>query len=475
MKVSGLNHYSNSPSFGRALKPDEMDKAYEAAQKARAAMGFKEGTGLLLVPAEKLPANNSPASLKEHFENFFNTAKKLLGINTVEVAGETDAAVKGALDEVLSSQGIRRIAGVEYQTENLEAVAEDLAKSYDGLRIKDAQRYTNEQLGVFENAFRKVKGESFDPKLLIYEVNDDGALFDWGASKIAGRYAEKVVVGSSDHLNDNGGVLWGSTSFFTNRMSAEQGSFIHGVRKAGQQTLAQQVRDPGQVDQSIHLLNEELKLHDEDIVHPARYAAAKRADVAMSQSFYKHFDDLTLGARTNVADFETAYFKALQSGEGDNYFDSLAKVMKAKGLNEGQNAGLYDEICKYRNALFSSSQNAPLTAKDALNLTSEQIEASYKDTANVVLRGAQDKIDLAAAIKQNEDKAKKIADELETLNPLNHKNSDKILSFMRKHKKALTFAGIAAGVITIGATLYSYGKEIGSKSQNGVPKAKKQG
>lgn len=479
MKISALNGGYKSVNFGRAMaSKDEMTQAYNAELAAREAMGFKEGKGVLLLPSDKLPKDAGEAGMKEIISDFFENMKKLLGINTVEVSGPVSESVEETVSQVLDEKGIKRIAGFEFRDEGIEEAAQELAKNYDGLRIKDAHRYSDEQLSAIEEAFKKVKGDSFDPKMLIYEVNDDGALFDWNASKIQGRFDGKVVVGSSNYLNDNGGDLWGSTSFFTDRMHTSQGNFIHGVRKTGQPTLAQQIVDPGQVDQSIHLLEEELKLQDEDILNHARYAAAKRADVALSQNFYKHYDDIIPNLSTDVAGFSKAYFEALEKGEADNYFDSLAKALKARGLNEGDNGQIYEEVCKFRNALFAP---VPEAVKGGAELTAEQIEASYKDTSNIILQGVQAKKDIIAreAAEQAEIKAREAAEKarkdqlskmLDELNPLDQKWLDRLMNFARKHKKQFIFAGLLAAIAAVGGTMYSYGREIAVKSGNAKPK-----
>ena len=473
MRISALNSGYNAVNFGRALKPDEMEQAYQSAKSVRELMGFKDGKGVLYVPSEKLPQVTSENSAKESINRFFEMAKKLFGINTVEISPEVSETAKPLVDEVLDSQGIKRVAKFDFQTENLEEAIENAAKTYDGLRIVNPHQYSDEQLNLFESIFKKVKGDSFDPKLLMYQVDDAGGIYDWGAGSVFERFKGKNIIGSSNYINDNGGDLWGSTSFYTDRMHLPQGDFTHGVRKAGEPSLAQQIKDPGQVNQSIHLIQKDLKLQDEEFMHPARYAAAKRGEVTLSQNFYKHFDDLTPEITTDIAGFEKAYQEALEKGLGDNYFDSLAKTMKARGLNEGEGAQLYEQICKYRNALYSSGEGSAKTIQDALKLTAEQIEASYKDTKNVALQGfeiRQREVQIAldeAARKQE------VARAVENLNPLNEHFFDKAVNFARKNKKALIFTGALAAIAAVGGTMYSYGKEIATKTNAAKPQSEK--
>lgn len=473
MKVSAISGGYNSLSFGRALKPDEMEQAYESAKNVRELMGFKDGKGVLYVPSEKIPEPTAENSAKESISRFFEMAKKLFGINTVEISPEVTGGNKSVVDEALSTQGIKRVAKFDFQTENLEEAIENAAKTYDGLRVVNPHQYSEEQLNLFAEIFQKVKGESFDPKLLMFQVDDAGGVYDWDAGKVFGKFQGKNIIGSSNYINDNGGNLWGSTSFYTDRMHLPQGDFTHGVRKAGEPSLAQQIKDLGQVNQSIHLIEKDLRLQDEDFIHPARYAAAKRGEVTLSQNFYKHFDDLTPEIATDIMGFEKAYQEALEKGLGDNYFDSLAKAMKARGLNEGDGAQLYEQICKYRNALYSSGEDAPKTIKDALKLTAEQIEASYKDTKNVALQGFEVRqrdiqIQLEEAARKKE-----VAEALESLNPLNQHFFDKAINFARENKKALIFTGAIAAIAAVGGTMYSYGKEIATKSKAAKPQSEK--
>lgn len=474
MKVSAISGGYNSLNFGRALKPDEMEQAYESAKSVRELMGFKEGKGVLYIPSEKIPEPTAENSAKESISRFFEMAKKLLGINTVEISPEVTESTKSVVDEVLSAQGIKKVARFDFQTENLEEAIENAAKTYDGLRVVNPHQYSEDQLNLFAEIFEKVKGESFDPKLLMFQVDDQNSVYNWNNHKLFKKFDGKNIIGSSNYINgtkkDN---LWGSTAFYIRRMNVDQGNFIHGIRKAGEPSLAQQIKDPGQVNQSIQFLENELKLQDEDFVHPARYAAAKRGEVVLSQNFYKHFDDLTPEITTDIMGFEKAYQEALEKGLGDNYFDSLAKAMKARGLNEGKGAQLYEQICKYRNALYSSGEGSAKTIQDALKLTAEQIEASYRDTKNVALQGFEVRQRAIQAIRDEEDRLKKLDEVLKNLNPLNEHFFDKAVNFARENKKALIFTGAIAAIAAVGGTMYSYGKEIATKSNAAKPQSEK--
>ncbi len=474
MRISALNSGYNAVNFGRALKPDEMEQAYQSAKSVRELMGFKDGKGVLYVPSEKLPQVTSENSAKESINRFFEMAKKLFGINTVEISPEVSETAKTLVDEVLDSQGIKRVAKFDFQTENLEEAIENAAKTYDGLRVVNPHQYSEDQLNLFAEIFEKVKGESFDPKLLMFQVDDQNSVYNWDNHKLFKKFDGKNIIGSSNYINGtNKDNFWGSTAFYTRRMNVDQGNFIHGIRKAGEPSLAQQIKDPGQVNQSIQFLENELKLQDEDFVHPARYAAAKRGEVVLSQNFYKHFDDLTPEITTDIMGFEKAYQEALEKGLGDNYFDSLAKTMKARGLNEGEGAQLYEQICKYRNALYSSGEGSAKTIQDALKLTAEQIEASYKDTKNVALQGFEIRQREVQIALDETARKQEVARAVENLNPLNEHFFDKAVNFARKNKKALIFTGALAAIAAVGGTMYSYGKEIATKTNAAKPQSEK--
>ena len=111
-----------------------------------------------------------------------------------------------------------------------------------------------------------------------------------------------------------------------------------------------------------------------------------------------------------------------------------------------------------------------------------QIEASYKDTSNIILQGVQAKKDIIAreAAEQAEIKAREAAEKarkdqlskmLDELNPLDQKWLDRLMNFARKHKKQFIFAGLLAAIAAVGGTMYSYGREIAVKSGNAKPKA----
>ena len=84
MKISAVSSGYRTLNFGRSLNKAEMDGAYKAAQEARNLMGFKDGNSLLIVPAGKLPQEQGQ-TLTQKLIDFFESVKKLLGINTVEI------------------------------------------------------------------------------------------------------------------------------------------------------------------------------------------------------------------------------------------------------------------------------------------------------------------------------------------------------------------------------------------------------
>ena len=93
MKISAVSSGYRSLNFGRSLNKAEMDGAYKAAQEARNLMGFKDGNSLLIVPAGKLPQEQGQ-TLTQKLIDFFESVKKLLGINTVEITGMEQEGVK---------------------------------------------------------------------------------------------------------------------------------------------------------------------------------------------------------------------------------------------------------------------------------------------------------------------------------------------------------------------------------------------
>ncbi len=488
MKIGAIGSYHKSVNFGRSLHKDEMALAYKAAQDARTLMGAQDGNGVLLLPSERLPKPEE-SNFKEQLSKFFDAVKKLLGINSVEIAGKTDKTVEGSIETALKENGLKKFVRFTLtdNTDELAKAAEEVAKSADGIRVvADNTDITAQSIKIIEEAFKKVKGEKFDPSMIVYEHG--GKAYDWGSSKISGIFDGKVIVGSSHYLNDNDG-LWGSTSFFTDRMKAKQGSFIHGLRNAADGSLEAQMGDENQIKAAQRLLETELKLQDDEILNPARFAAAKRADVVLSKHFYKHFDDLFPGVSADVAGFEKAYQEALQSGIGDNYFDSLAKAMKALGLDE-KSPEVYESVCRYRNALFASGAK---TLEDLAQMSAQEIEATYKDTSNIVLQGIEaKKAALEAAKAEAERKAQEEAKKLkelkeflktqenieaqapqirESMKPLDISYFDKFINYVRLHKIQFILAGAAIALAAVGGTMYSYGKEISKKSEDAKPKS----
>lgn len=484
MKISATGSAYKSVNFGRSLTKEETTQAYNVAKEARKLMGMEQGNGVLVLPTGKLP-DNQAGNPKEILNKFFATVKNLLGINSVEVVGDIDdTEVESSLRSALEDNGLKRIVKFilpAKESELLKAV-EDVAKEADGLRIVTDKNFTKENAQTIENVFKKVKGEKYDSSLLMYDHG--GKAYNWSPDGLTPPYSGRVIIGSSNYLNNNG-ALWGSTNFYTDRMGLKQGDFVHGVASSSDNiTLAAQMRDMDQIKQAEKLLESELKLHEDELLTPVRYAAAKRADVALSQNFYKHYNDIIPDRVANVVDFETAYQESLQKGFGDNYFDSLAKAMKALGLSESS-PQTYEKICEYRNALYSVGAK---TADDLTALSAQELQAAYKDTSNVVLQGVEiKKVALEKAKKEAEIKAKnapileqynkkqaamlsdgvKISKEM---NPLDATAFDRFLNFAQKHKKMLAFGGLFAAVAIVGATMRSYNNEVAQKTEVARPK-----
>ena len=484
MKIVATGSAYRQLSFGRSLNKQEMQEAYNVAQQARNLMGFNEGNRLLIIPSDKIPQADKE-TLKEKLKSFFDAAKKLLGINVVEITGDTNEVIEGSVKSALEENSMRRIVNfnVPGNHDDLVSSVEKLAGEYDGLRIftRDGN-VDSQQIETIENIFKRIKGENFDPSMLIYEHGEKA--YDWGEpNHINPIYNKRVIVTSSNNLNDNNG-LWGSRSFVTDRMHAKQGEFIHGLRNAFDGgDFASQISEERQIREAEHLLTGELKLQDDELLHPARFAAAKRADVVSSQNFYKHFADIAPGLNLNIENFESIYQQALQEGYGDNYFDSLAKVMKSVGLDK-TSPEVYESVCKYRNALYTAGAK---TADELASVGAEELEASYKNTANVVLQGVEvrRKAIEEAAQKAAEEAAKK-ARELEMManfeieqrevlnagqelrNNMTHFSGsffEKVINFTVRNKLKIAACAILAGLAVVAGTMYSYGKEVATKSK----------
>lgn len=477
MKIGAISGSYRSLNFGRSLNKSEMDGAYQAALEARNLMGFQNANQLLIVPADKLPKAQEE-DFGDKLKNFFESAKKLLGINTVEITGISDEAANASVKSALEQTGMRRMGYLDVPGDmnELKDTVERLAGEYDGLRINtNKDGIGSEQIQAIEDTFKRVKGDKFDPAMLIYEHGQRA--YDWGnPNKISGIYQGKTILTSSNNLNDNG-VLWGSRSFVTDRMGAKQGEFIHGLRNSFESDFASQISNNGQIEAAEHLLETELKLQDDELLDPRRFAAAKRADVVSSKHFYKYLQDVVPNSDVNIDNFDDVYQKALQDGMGDNYFDSLAKVMKAMGLDESSGE-LYEKICGYRNALYSKGA---LSLDELAKMSEEQLAESYRDTSNVVLQGREIKAKRIAAQQEAQklaQEAQKRLDEFlssenlrvengkklqEDMNLFDQSKFDKFVNFVRRNKKQVAVAALAAAVAAIGATMYSYGKEISQK------------
>lgn len=458
MKVAKVNSGNNSVSFGRALGPEEMKKAYQTSRDARAALGFKDGSSILVLPSDKIPKTQDAPTLKGQLDSFLGYVKNILGINSVEIVGDVDAQQSATIYDTLSEQGISVYKKLGFsEPDKLEQSVRDLAKSSYGIRIEEAHKYTPEQLTLIEDTFKAAKGEKFDPKMLIFDAHKDGGVFDWSKPSVSDKFKGRIITGSSDWANNEGG-LWGTASFHTDRMGIPQGEFVHGLRKKGEASLWDIIQDTSggsQFAKGQGILKDELRPVVE-LSEPRVFAAAKRADVAMSKHLYKHFDDLIPDTNVDIAGFEAAYNASVQKGYADNWFDSLERVMSARGLDKTQ-SDLYSRVVGFRNAIFAKGAT---TAADLASSATEEINSSYSDVSNIVIREAERRKAANAALEALSD-------------PLPKNNFNKILDTARKNKALLAFGGVVALSAVVIKTMSSYNKEIQEKSQIATPKSER--
>lgn len=268
-------------------------------------------------------------------------------------------------------------------------------------------------LKLIEQWVKEVKGDDFDVKKnLMYE-------FEAGVKEFSPFWEEKLIPGVKDRVNIyqttymNDG--WGSNEAFKARgWTADELSV--GVGNHDSQPLrqvAEGVHDTvnGNAvhkNASINPLAKILKLDAEALQNPVEFAKAKWAETLTGKNNHFFFADVfgwsdRFNDHTGVTNKEAPvnyrrkvsvnymqnYLDSVKEGFGFNIMDSLAKVFKAKGLDES-NPDLYQKIVKFSNIIAD---------KEELNEKAEEVisDTVKSDTVKAAESSAEKPAAAAAA------------------------------------------------------------------------------
>ena len=232
---------------------------------------------------------------------------------------------------------------------------------------------------------KEVKGEDFDLKNLIYEVEagpEEFSPFKVNTKELISPLKNRVKSYSTVYMNNT----WGSNDTFRNYYKWSGDTFSIGPGNHDHQPLkqiAKGIPDYAANNQihktdSIEPLSKILKIPTKDLEDPTTYSKAKFAEIMSAENIHYFFMD-ALGkeerynehkpnSNTNFrrrvsSDYKTIYQNSLHEGFGFNIMDALEKVFKAKGYDKS-NPNLYAKIIKFRDILIEKESETIKTIND---------------------------------------------------------------------------------------------------------------
>ena len=232
---------------------------------------------------------------------------------------------------------------------------------------------------------KEIKGDDFDTKKLIYEMDGFDYLYKWGDGttppKISSNVKGVVNVLTTEWQNDDG-FGWGSPKFHLSH-GLTQDELIMGTNNhdgSNLRRLAEREFEDNDRKTNVSVLSKLFHIKPKDLNDVKTFVKAKFAQLFTIKNQFlfqndvmgidEDMDDQTTSTdnyRTRFSrDFEKEYHLGLQNGTAFNLPESLKLAMEAKGLDK-TNAEIYSKIAYYGNYL---KEKGALTEKEA-NMESE--------------------------------------------------------------------------------------------------------
>lgn len=274
--------------------------------------------------------------------------------------------------------------------------------NYDGIRFDVGWCYAVARLGkkgkspvdydmghkIFDfinQRAREIKGDNFDTRKLIYEMDGFLYLYKWGDSNtppvISPNVKGIVNVLTTQWQHDNG-FGWGSPKFHLSH-GLTQDELIMGTNNHDGSNLLQLAeRDYDDKDRktNVDVLSKLFHIKPKDFKDVKTFVKAKFAQLFTTKNQFlfqndvmgtdDDMDDQTISTdnyRTRFSkDFEKEYHLNLQDGTAFNLPESLKMAMEAKGLDK-TNAEIYSKISYYCNYLKEKGALSEEEANSELN------------------------------------------------------------------------------------------------------------
>lgn len=235
-------------------------------------------------------------------------------------------------------------------------------------------------LNIVENTVKSIKGNEFNKKDLIYEIEADSRDFSICNSRngqVIQPFEGRTVVLSTCYMNQN----YASISAIKNRMKIPRDNYVLMVGNHDHLALnayAEEIDNDdvfksngnnvkNRKNTQNQVLSKELKLDEETLkTDKNEWIKAKFAHLFLARNikiFFmdvfgrkEQFDSQKNNGRKNYrymipSDYEKSFHTAVQNGNGFNIYDALTKAMKAKGLDQS-NEKLYEELEELSQKLY---------------------------------------------------------------------------------------------------------------------------
>ncbi len=248
----------------------------------------------------------------------------------------------------------------------------------DGYRLKNP--LGDELLNIVEDTIKKTKGDAFNKDDFIYEVEagvDDFSVYDWEKHEVIDPFKNRKIVQSTCYMDSN----YTSIDAIENQMKVPRDNYVLMVGNHDHLALnayAEEIDNDNvfklngdnvkqKKDLQYPVLSKELQLDEAKLkTDKNEFIKAKFAHLFLAKNikmFFmdifgrkEQFDSQRKNSKINYrytipSNYEESFHTAVQNGNGFNIYDSLAKAMRAKGLDK-DNQKLYNELNRLSKKLY---------------------------------------------------------------------------------------------------------------------------
>ena len=239
---------------------------------------------------------------------------------------------------------------------------------------------------IIEETAKEIKGDDYDLRKISYEADGAGdILFDWSDNNVKqkGNLIGRNLILTTTYEQDSseGNLGWGSYDFYTKTAKISEDDLTLGVNNhdgtPAQRIARNKDKYQGFFYNPIPALSKTFKIPEEELQNPQKWLEIKMSEPFLANRKFVYFTDVfgkdifyndIEGAQPKDhfryrldENFEKEYHKELQAGNAFNYPQTLARIMKTKGIDE-KFPSLYSKLSYLGEYL---RKQGALTQKDA--------------------------------------------------------------------------------------------------------------